>query len=59
MNSQTHFCGDTGWTIFDATCKCALFVQTKYTVNSLMFARDLFGEFHHHLEIAKLNTPQT
>ncbi len=26
------------------------------TVNSLMFARDLFGEFH---KIAKINTPQT
>ncbi len=29
------------------------------TVNSLMFARDLFGEFCDHLPIAKINTPQT
>ncbi len=26
------------------------------TVNSLMFARDLFGDFHDHIEIAKINT---
>ncbi len=26
------------------------------TVNSLMFARDLFGDFRDHIEIAKINT---
>ncbi len=34
-------------------------VSNYNTVNSSMFARDLFGEFRDHLQIAKINTPQT
>ncbi len=30
-----------------------------FRLNSLMFARDLFGEFHDHLQIAKINILQT
>ena len=32
--------------------------QSGITVNSLMFARDLFGKSRNHLQIANINTPK-
>ena len=34
----------------------ANFLVSQITVNSLMFARDLFGDFCDHIKIAKINT---
>ena len=41
-------------TVYDSQQR-ASGMSVTYTVNSLIFARDLFGEINDHLQIAKIN----